>query len=94
MDFLAESNLLPCFSKAYLGFDCPGCGLQRSALKLLQADFAGAFALYPPIYSLAALAVSVVVFAIKPNPITQKTAIGVGVAHALITIASYAMKFI
>ncbi len=94
MVFLIESNLLPCLSKAYLGFDCPGCGLQRSALRLLQGDFAGAFVLYPPIYSLLALGASVVVFALKPNPITQKTSIVLGISHAFITIISYALEFI
>jgi len=51
----AEQNMLPCMSKTVFGFDCPGCGLQRSILLLLQGDFWEAFKMYPAIYALIAL---------------------------------------
>lgn len=41
-------HLLSCPFKVQFGFDCPGCGLQRSALALLQGNFTESFKLYPP----------------------------------------------
>lgn len=40
-------DLLPCFYKKYLGVDCPGCGMQRSAVELLNGEFAESFHLFP-----------------------------------------------
>ena len=51
-----ESYMLPCFSKKYLGFECMGCGLQRSLAFLVEGEFVAAFNMYPAIYSLLALA--------------------------------------
>ena len=47
--------MLPCLSKSLLGFDCPGCGLQRSVSFLLHGEFWEAFMMYPAIYPLIAL---------------------------------------
>jgi len=44
-----EEHMLPCIYKKYLGFDCPGCGIQRSLISLLKGDFAESFELYPPL---------------------------------------------
>lgn len=43
---------LPCINKKLFGFDCLGCGMQRSLLLILQGDFMAAFKMYPAIYSL------------------------------------------
>ena len=40
-------HLFSCPSKAMLGFDCPGCGLQRSVLALFQGDLLNSFKYYP-----------------------------------------------
>ena len=52
---IAEQNMIPCLSKAMFGFDCPGCGLQRSIVHLLRGEFWEAFLMYPAIYALIAL---------------------------------------
>lgn len=44
----ANSYLLPCPFKYLSGYDCPGCGFQRSVLALLKGDFHHSFDLYPP----------------------------------------------
>ena len=50
-----EDHMLPCMHKAVFGVDCPGCGMQRSALLLLKGDFWGAFEMYPGIYPMMLL---------------------------------------
>lgn len=44
----ADIFLLPCPFRYLFGFDCPGCGFQRSVVALLNGDFAQSFQLYPP----------------------------------------------
>ena len=41
-----------CPIQAITGFPCPGCGMTRAALALLQLDFARAFAMHPGVYVL------------------------------------------
>ncbi len=50
-----EKFMLPCFTKQIWGFDCPGCGLQRSFVFLLKGEFGAAFAMYPAIYPMLLL---------------------------------------
>ena len=50
-----EDYLLPCMSKQLLGMDCPGCGLQRAVVFLVQGEFLAAFKMYPAIYSILLL---------------------------------------
>ncbi|HEX8514779.1 MAG TPA: DUF2752 domain-containing protein [Bacteroidia bacterium] len=42
-----EAHLLSCPYKALTGFDCPGCGMQRSFIELLKGNLTGSFMLYP-----------------------------------------------
>ena len=35
--------------------ECPGCGIQRSVLLLLQGEFLAAFKMYPAIYPILGL---------------------------------------
>lgn len=50
-----DDYMLPCFTKKFIGIDCPGCGLQRSVSLILQGEFIAAFKMYPAIYSLILL---------------------------------------
>jgi len=51
-----QEYMLPCYTKQVLGFDCPGCGLQRSLIMLLHGNIPGAFEMYPAIFTLIPLA--------------------------------------
>ena len=42
-----KNNMLTCPSKRFFHFDCPGCGLQRSIIALLEGDLAKSLQLYP-----------------------------------------------
>ncbi|MEO0571350.1 MAG: DUF2752 domain-containing protein, partial [Bacteroidota bacterium] len=61
-----QDYMLPCATKQFLGFDCPGCGLQRSVLLLLQGDLIGAFYMYPAIFALIRRNL---IFAVSPSSV-------------------------
>ncbi|MBK7306635.1 MAG: DUF2752 domain-containing protein [Chitinophagaceae bacterium] len=42
-----ESHQIPCIFKSFTHMDCPGCGVQRSFVLLLQGDVPGSFIMYP-----------------------------------------------
>ncbi len=50
-----EEFMLPCLNKKYMGFECMGCGIQRSIALLLKGEFTEAFYMYPAIYPLIGL---------------------------------------
>ena len=50
-----EEYMLPCLNKTLFGFDCLGCGIQRSVNLLIQSEFIAAFFMYPAIYPLIGL---------------------------------------
>ncbi|MCX6297235.1 MAG: DUF2752 domain-containing protein [Bacteroidetes bacterium] len=45
-----EDHLLTCPYKAVSGFDCPGCGIQRSFIELLKGNFYISWCLYPALF--------------------------------------------
>lgn len=47
--------MLPCLFKTVTGCDCPGCGIQRSFLELLQGNFAESLKLFPALIPLIVL---------------------------------------
>jgi Protein of unknown function (DUF2752) len=42
-----HNHMLECTSKKYLHIECPGCGLQRSFIALLQGNFMQSLQLHP-----------------------------------------------
>jgi hypothetical protein len=42
-----KMHMLTCPSKHFFHVDCPGCGLQRSLVALLEGDLTRSFQLYP-----------------------------------------------
>ena len=42
-----KNHLLTCPSKYVFHVDCPGCGLQRSFIALIEGDLVKSFQLYP-----------------------------------------------
>ncbi|WP_342156847.1 DUF2752 domain-containing protein [Joostella sp. CR20] len=47
--------MLPCLNKKLFGFECLGCGIQRSVALIFQGEFMAAFKMYPAIYPLIVL---------------------------------------
>lgn len=50
-----EQHLLPCFYKKYFGVDCPGCGMQRSMIALLEGHFTESVQLFPALVPMLAM---------------------------------------
>ena len=50
-----SAYMIPCLNKKLLGFECLGCGLQRSVYALSQGDLLLAFKMYPAVYPLSVL---------------------------------------
>jgi hypothetical protein len=42
-----EQHQLPCLFKQITHFDCPGCGMQRSVMLLLNGEVLSSFKMYP-----------------------------------------------
>ncbi|MGB5943173.1 MAG: DUF2752 domain-containing protein [Leeuwenhoekiella sp.] len=87
-----EKYMLPCYTKQWLGFDCMGCGLQRSALLLIKGNFAEAFAMYPAIYPLSALmAITALSFVVKVKYAGTLIS-ALGILSGLFIIVAYIFK--
>jgi hypothetical protein len=56
-----ESILLPCFYKAFLGIECPGCGMQSSFIELLRGNLYSSLTLYPALTTTILLLVLLVI---------------------------------
>ena len=50
-----ENYMIPCLSKTIFGFECMGCGFQRSLLLIWNGHFLEAFYMYAAIYPLLIL---------------------------------------
>ncbi len=89
-----EDYMIPCFSKKLLGFECLGCGLQRSVSFLIHGDFIAAFKMYPAIYTLIPLFILIGInFFVKFKNANRIINI-LAITSVLIIIISYIIKLI
>ena len=56
-----ENYMLPCLNKSLFGFECMGCGFQRSLVAVFQGQFHKAFVLYPAIFPIITMFVLIVI---------------------------------
>jgi hypothetical protein len=42
-----EHHQMTCYWKKFLGFDCPGCGIQSAIIELLKGNLIESIRLYP-----------------------------------------------
>lgn len=59
--------LLPCPFKKLTGWDCPGCGFQRSTVAFVKGNYRESFALYPAMLPLYVLFITAIIFRYFPN---------------------------
>ena len=89
-----EDYMLPCFTKKLFGFDCPGCGLQRSVTFLIQGDFVAAFELYPAIYTIVPLFAFLLADAFLKIKYANKIIIALMTSSVALILINYILKFI
>ncbi|PKA96903.1 uncharacterized protein DUF2752 [Flavobacteriaceae bacterium MAR_2009_75] len=89
-----ENYMLPCFTKKLWGFDCPGCGLQRSMLFLIKGDFGSAFEMYPAIYVLLPLLLLLVLDSFSKLKINNYIIVFLTIASVALILGNYVLKFI
>lgn len=86
--------MIPCLNKSFLGVDCPGCGIQRSAIMVVQGDFAGAFEMYPAIFTLILMFGVIGInyfYKIKYGP---KIIAGLAIVNVILILTNYFFKLI
>jgi hypothetical protein len=84
--------MIPCLNKKLFGFECMGCGLQRSVLLVLKGEFTEAFLMYPAIYTLIALVAFILINSFKNLKNGFKIITILAVTNVIIIIASYLIK--
>jgi len=84
--------MLPCLNKMLLGIDCPGCGLQRSAVLLFQGNFQQAFEMYPAIYTLALFLGYWIITRIRKLPFHFNIKVSLIILNALVVTLHYSFK--
>lgn len=89
-----EDYMLPCFTRQFLGFDCPGCGLQRAVVFLLQGEFIAAFKMYPAIYPIIFLAGFLAFNKVFSFKYANQTIISLMLLSVGSILTNYILKFI
>lgn len=87
-----DEYMLPCLNKKYLGFECMGCGIQRSIALLLRGEFTEAFLMYPAIYPLIALLGILVLNQFISFKYANKSIIFLAILTVATIIISYTIK--
>ena len=87
-----NNHMLSCPGKHFFHFDCPGCGMQRSIIALLEGDFVKSFQLYPatiPIFFCLIFTALHLRYKYKYGPEIIK---GAFILSSLIIVISYVYK--
>lgn len=59
--------LLPCPFKKLTGWDCPGCGFQRSTIALVKGNYQESFSVYPAMLPIYLLFITAIIFRFFPG---------------------------
>ncbi len=89
-----EDYMLPCLNKKLFGIDCPGCGLQRSVVLIFQGDFEAAFYMYPAIFLLIPLALTITTSFFYKFKYSNKIINILAIISIVTIIISYLIKII
>jgi len=86
--------MLTCYIKKTTGHECPGCGFQRSFLKLINGDFYESLTLYPsliPFISLCLFTLIHLKFMFKNG---AKIILALFICTTLFTVVNFISKII
>lgn len=89
-----EDYMLPCFTKKLFGFDCFGCGLQRAVAFLLKGDMAGAWEMYPAIFTIIPLFGFLAADQLFKFKYANTITVFLMVASVALILINYTLKFI
>lgn len=84
--------MLPCMFKKMFGFDCIGCGMQRSLNFILHGEFGKAFHMFPAIYTSILFCLSLTLYLVDKKRSYHKIVIALAVINVTIMIISYTYK--
>ncbi len=87
-----EEYMLPCLNKKLFGFDCMGCGMQRSISLICHGNFVDAFYMYPAIYTLILLFLVVAINTFKNFKYANKIIIILAILNVTIIIGNFIIK--
>ncbi|MFC4477625.1 DUF2752 domain-containing protein [Flavobacterium chungangensis] len=84
--------MIPCLFKTFFGYDCLGCGFQRSLFLLFQGDFFGAFKMYPAIYTCLLLFLFIVFHFLDKSRNHKKIVWNIAVVNFIFMLGGYYFK--
>ncbi|WP_339625649.1 DUF2752 domain-containing protein [uncultured Winogradskyella sp.] len=87
-----EDYMLPCLNKKILGFECMGCGIQRSVALLTKGQLTEAFIMYPAIYTLIAMFAFILVNSFKHYKYGTKIITILAIVNVIIIISNFLFK--
>lgn len=89
-----EQYMLPCLSKSIWGFECPGCGLQRSVAFLFQGEFAAAWEMWPAIFTIIPLFGFIFTDVFIKIKKINSIIILLSISSVILILGNYILKFI
>jgi len=84
--------MIPCLSKTLFGFECLGCGFQRSVFLLFQGEFLAAFKMYPAVFSTLLFFVFVALFFLDKSRNYKNIVWNIAFFNLLFMIGGYVYK--
>ncbi len=84
--------MLTCLSKQFFGIECPGCGVQRSALSFVHGDFMESLALFPALVPFTMFVVIGILSIVKPLKINLKFVLVLAIFTFSIMVIHYILK--
>lgn len=89
---LIDQYMLPCLTKTFFGFECFGCGFQRSLVLIFKGQFVDAFWMYPAIYPILILGILILLSKFYRFKFLQKSIPFFGILSIIIIITNYTYK--
>ncbi|WP_299110310.1 DUF2752 domain-containing protein [uncultured Winogradskyella sp.] len=87
-----EDYMLPCLNKKILGFECMGCGIQRSIALIFEGKLIDAFFMYPAIYTLIGFFGFLIVNSFKNFKNSNKIIFILAISNVIIIVGNFLIK--
>jgi len=84
--------MLPCLNKKILGFECMGCGIQRSVALITKGQFIEAFFMYPAIYTLICMFGFIIINTFKNYKHGTKIITILAILNVVIIVSNFSLK--